>query len=233
MKSFRKWLLYSDAKAPLLVALACFLAVSAWLAWQEFDRVQTEKAKARAAAEEAARPKTPPQLDPVQGLGVLPYVERQLSPDTLIIPVDPFLPTYEALVVAGIGERNGPGARPLSREDWRERRRERRDPPPGGRRQPDDDWDDPRATPPGTVRQPATTALLKPRLTYNGFLQRPDGTFAPLFHDNTDKSRKFAAAGSEIHGVKVLSADKNLARVQTPDGTVHDLKLGDGVDLPQ
>lgn len=245
MNRLWKWLLHSDAKAPLLVALPCFIAVCGWLGWQEFDRFRAARADAQAEAEEASSQKTTPSFDPVEGLGILPYVTNQLSPDTLVIPVNPFLPTFEALVLAGLGGKED--ARPLTREEWRDRQRQRderrreeeRRHGPGGWGRPggggqggqggggggDDDWGDPRA-PKANPAQPT------PRLTYCGFMQRPDGRFAPLFHDSSDKSNHFAAPGGVIHGVKILSADKNGASVQSSDGAMRDLKLGDGVDLP-
>ena len=240
MNRLWKWLLHSDAKAPLLVALPCFIAVCGWLGWQEFDRFRTERAEARAEAEELARPKAPPTFDPVEGLGILPYVTNQLSPDTLVIPVNPFLPTFEALVLAGLGSKDD--ARPLTREEWRERQRQRDDRRrdeerrggPGGlggqagraHRIVIDEWDDPRA-PKTDPAQP------KPRLTYCGFMQRPDGRFAPYFKHNLVQGGTFAAEGGSAHGLKIVSATKDGAKLQMPDGSIHELALGQSVDLPQ
>ncbi len=239
MNSLWKWLLHSDAKAPLLVALPCFIAVCGWLGWQEFDRFRTERAEARAEEEELARPKTPPTFDPVEGLGILPYVTNQLSADTLVIPVNPFLPTFEALVLAGLGGKEDT-ARPLTREEWRERQRQRDERQReerhhgqgggwGGHNQNQgggDGWDDPRA-PKDPGVQP------KPRLTYCGFMQRPDGRFSPYFEHNLVKGGTFAAEGGSAHGVKIISATKESAKVQMPDGSIRELALGQSVELPQ
>lgn len=238
MNRLWKWLLHSDAKAPFLIALACFLVVCGWLGWQEFARMRAERAEAAAEADEAAKPREPAKLDPIESIGVLEYVEDQLASDTLIIPVNPFHPTFEALVLADGIDAKG---KPLGREEWRERQRQRegREHGQGGgggwRQQPPrDDWGDPRAPKqqPGGGQQQQQPQI-KPKLSYNGFMQRPDGRYAPLFFDNTDKSNHFAASGGEIHGVKILAADKDGARVQMPDGSFRDLKLGDSVELPQ
>lgn len=93
MEQFWKWLMKADAKGLFVASLALLAGVTAW--WG----VDFARAPKRAAAEAAAKPPPAPlELAEFKPIGVIGFVSNQFSPETLIVPVNPFHPTFEAIV---------------------------------------------------------------------------------------------------------------------------------------
>ncbi len=218
MERFWKWLLRTDAKAPFLIALALFLIVAGWRAWVDFSP------KTEAPAPVAGK-RPPPTLEPVQGLGVLGYVSNQLAAEALIIPVNPFRPTFEAMVRSQL-DKTPPTRPPVAVPEANDTTK----PNPFAHLNPNQTRPprDPR-NPNRGERPPVAPAV--PALTFRGVFQRPDGRYAALLHDNTIPGNTFVAAGATIHGITVVAADMERIQLQLPGGEIRELPLGGNVTL--
>ena len=138
------------------------------------------------------------------GLGVLAVVSNQFAAEALVVPVNPFRPAIEDLIARPATAAVAAVAIPTNRV-----------------RRP---W--------FTRVQAATSAPAIPTLTYKGYFQRPDGTFAAHFHDSSANGARFLAPGGSLHEMALVSADTRAARVRLPDGSERDLAIGDAVTLP-
>lgn len=92
MDKFWKWLMKTDAKALFGVSLALLAGV---LCWCVFDQIRTSR---RPKAPEPSGNEVELPVVKQRTIGILDFVEEQFSPDTLIVPVNPFHPTFEEIV---------------------------------------------------------------------------------------------------------------------------------------
>ena len=101
MEKFWKWLMKADAKGLFVASLLLLGGVTAW--WG----VDLVRAPRRTAAEAANKTvdTTPPDLAAFKPIGVIGFVSNQFAPETLIVPVNPFHPTYEEIVKALVRQR--------------------------------------------------------------------------------------------------------------------------------
>jgi hypothetical protein len=93
MEQFWKWLMKTDAKALFGVSLAVLAGVLCWCAFEQIrgSRQPAAPMPSGGGADgggESAAPR----------IGILDFIEEQFSPDTLIVPVNPFHPTFEEIV---------------------------------------------------------------------------------------------------------------------------------------
>lgn len=93
MERFWKWLMKMDAKKIFLLSLALFIAVAAWRAYDIVQLLQ----KGDDSVLANAKPK-PADFAKYQPIGIIGFVSNQFSPDTLIVPVNPFHPSFEEIV---------------------------------------------------------------------------------------------------------------------------------------
>ncbi len=94
MKSAFEPLLRANAKAFAIVAGAVFVVTLAWATHTEIAASRT----ASRPSDDSSRPAPPPSFPEHEPLGILAYVEGQLSPgaDGSHLPVDPFCPPVDA-----------------------------------------------------------------------------------------------------------------------------------------
>lgn len=249
MEQFWKWLMKADAKGLFVASLALLAGVTAW--WG----VDFARAPKRAAAEAAAKPPPAPlELAEFKPIGVIGFVSNQFSPETLIVPVNPFHPTFEAIVkvlvrqsengIITIADKDGrpvevhfengvlvdsrgtPVASPFQRDTTPRQ--------PGQTRQQQAQGNPPpqRWTPPQNVRpRPKTEApppKPKPQLSFKGMMQRPDGSFASYVSIKTDKTQgRFVKVGDRLGDATVTASGRDGIELTFNDGTRTTLGIGD------
>ncbi len=96
MEKFWKWLMKTDAKGLFVASLVLLGGVTAW--WG------VSLARPPRGGNDAQTAKTPEttslELAAFKPIGVIGFVSNQFAPETLIVPVNPFHPTFEAIVKA-------------------------------------------------------------------------------------------------------------------------------------
>lgn len=218
MDHFWKWLMRMDARGIFLLSLLLFLLVAGWRGWVAFRPAPPAKPASAVAGEM-------PQLPPFRPLGLIDYVSSQFLAEALVVPVNPFRPTFEAMISqqaseairnlqAGLEPGVVSGNPPI-------RIRQRR----------------PGATNAPPVRAPVTpTAVASsppppPTLTYRGMFQRPDGTIAAFLHDSARGGGRFVAVGDTLYGAAVAAVYKGGITLLLSDGSARTLAEGDALTL--
>lgn len=199
-----KWLMHADAKALFFGAVILFV-VAGVVAWLRYGREAVPQREPPAAG-----PSVATEVPTNRDLGVLEFVTNQLSADAATAPVCPFRPDIDTMFAHQAG---GTAASGMTNQH-----RVHGDPFAKLR--------------PHHADTPAAPAI--PVLAYRGYFQRPDGTYAALFHDSVDDSSKFFTPGTDavLRGVSLLAADRHAAKVRLPSGETKDLAIGDTITLP-
>ncbi len=215
MEKFWKWLLKADAKGLFVASLLLLGGVSAW--WS-VDFVAASRGK---AAEAAPGPSSETQkLESYEPIGIIGFVSNQFAPETLIVPVNPFHPTFEAIVRA-LSRRKDSAFLVGGFDDSF-----RRDPIMHAKRypRPDSAQDDrPSSRKPIVTRRPP-----KPQVSFAGMMQRPDGSFAAFLSIRTDKNHsRFVAEGDRLGNATVTDSGREGVELAFPDGTRTLLRIGD------
>lgn len=226
MDTLWKWIMHLNAKAICLLAVLLFFATAAWCGFKyiiPFEPFQ----------DGGAQPPAPTQATE---LGILAVVSNQLTAETLSIPTDPFRPTLEAIFTneteriaflkalkaaqaAAAGLTTGGGAGAAGADGKKE------DPFAHLRKKPD-------AVPDGALVDAAGRPMVIPKLAFLGFVQRPDGTKAAMFHDSVEDSTIFYESGKQtVRGLEILNANVRQAEIRFPDGSIRKLDIGGSVEL--
>lgn len=210
-----------DARGIFIMSVVVLLAVTAW---RVMDVVELRRDDQARAEESALNQNVNPKLDPYNPIGVIGFVSNQFASETLVVPVNPFHPSFEDMVsqvrvvngtnvvivttrsgnsyiVPADGEGQGQGGIIQARPNQ---------PAPG---QPPPTWGRPgwRQVPPGNNRggirgfNPGKKNV--PYVVFGGFIERPDGVYAP-YVKSTLTGGRFLAKGDFIHGAVVTSAGK-------------------------
>ena len=215
-----KWIMRLNAAAFCLAAALFFMGVAGFCAWQYTHPP--------APVKDGGDGK-PPELVPAWAIGTLDFVTNQLTAEALVIPVDPFRPTIEAIFTneteraaflkalkaaqaAAAGIAGGASAAGAKKEDPFAHLRKK-------------------AAVPGGLVGPNGKPMVIPKLSFMGFFQRPDGKQAALFYDSAENTTVFYDAGKQIHGVDILGANVREAEIRFPDGTTRKLEIGGSVEL--
>ncbi len=219
MDKLWKWIMRLNAKAFCLVAVLFFVGVAAYCAW-----LYTHPP---APIQDGHGGSRPPEATPAWTIGTLDFVTNQLTAETLVLPIDPFKPTIEAILTnevertaflkalkaaqasaAGIaGGNTAAGTSADTKKDPFAHLRKK-------------------AAVPGGLVGPDGKPLVVPKLYFEGFLQRPDGTRVAMFRDSTENTTIFYEPGKKVHGVEILSANVREAELRLPNGTTRTLKIG-------
>jgi len=169
--------------------------------------------------------KTPELIEPPE-ITLMDFVSNQLVSTSLIVPVDPFRPTIEAIFTnaaeraafiaalkkakeeaTGVGGgKDGKKADPFAHLRKKEKV-------------------------PGQEVGPSGRPMITPNLTYTGYFKRPDGTEVAVFHDSVDKTSQFYDQGNKVRGVDIIGADLKNASLRMDDGSTREIKIGDSVQL--
>lgn len=223
MDTLWKGIMRLNAKAFCLLAMLFFAGVAGFCFWQY-----------RHPAEPIRDHDSGPLPEPpaVVTIGLLDFVTNQLTAETLVMPVDPFRPTIEAIftneveraaflkalkaaqaAASGISAATGGASTAAKAKENPFAHLRKKAPAPGG------------------LIGPDGTPLIIPKLTFVGFFERPDGKKAALFHDSTEQSTAFYDSGKTVHGVEILSANIREVEIRFPDGTTRKLAIGSSVEL--
>lgn len=222
MDTLWKGIMRLNAKAFCLLAMLFFAGVAGFCLWQY--RHPAEPIRDHDSA-------PPPEPPAAVTIGLLDFVTNQLTAETLVMPVDPFRPTIEAIftneveraaflkalkaaqtAASGISAATGADAAGKAKENPFAHLRKK-------------------APVPGGLVGPDGTPLIIPKLTFVGFFERPDGKRAALFHDSAEQNTVFYDSGKAVHGVEILSANVREAEIRFPDGTTRKLEIGTSVEL--
>ncbi len=244
MERFWKWLMKMDAKRIFLLAMALLVAVTAWRA---YDIVRLHK-KGDDSVLANAQSK-PADFAKYQPIGIIGFVSNQFAPDTLVVPVNPFHPSFEEIVRSIVTQggtnlvvftRRGGGTsliplppgqnrpvlvdengRPVQGPFQRPAQSQ------GGQRP---GFGFPRSG--GRAQQPAGQQDApkgpppKPRVAFRGMMQRPDGQFASYISDTGGGSR-FVVVGDRVHDATVMESGKEGILLKRDNGVYIHLGLGD------
>ncbi len=167
-----------------------------------------------------------PELSPGWEITLLDFVSNQTASSSLIIPVDPFRPTIEAIFTNAAERAAFLAALKKAKENAA-----------GVAKGTDAKKEDPfahlrkKAKVPGQQLGPGGKPMITPKLTYMGFIKRPDGTEAAMFYDSVNKTTIFYDEGNKVHGVDIVSADLKTASLRMDDGSTRALKIGQSVEL--
>ena len=224
MDRFWKWLMRTDARSIFVVSLLLFIGVAGWRVW-----VALNPPPEPVAAQPA--PAAPVKLSAFKPLDVINLVSNQFRAQALVVPVNPFRPTFEAMVrnpasgdleavVSGAASGGGEGSPPVQ-ADGPSQGGDRR----GGRRGPGQRGKaaDPAGTAPAATPGGGTPPT--PKFAFRGMLQRPDGQVA-AWVSGTAGGSGFIAAGDTFHGFSVVGATAERVTLRKADGTERVLERG-------
>ena len=216
MTSLWKGIMHLNAKAFCFTMLLACAAVAAYCGF----KINTPPEPIRDGTDKV------PELSQACEITLLDFVSNQLSSSSLIIPVDPFRPTIEAIFTNAAERAAFLAALKKAKENaaglTKEKGAKKKDPFAHLRK---------KAKVPGQKLGPGGKPMMTPVLTYMGFIKRPDGKQAAMFYDSANKTTIFYDEGKEVHGVNIVSADLKTASLRMDDGSTRNLKIGQSVDL--
>lgn len=244
MERFWKWLMKMDAKRIFLLAVALLAAVTAW---RGYDIVQLHK-KGEDSVLAKAKAK-PADFAKYQPIGIIGFVSNQFAPDTLVVPVNPFHPSFEEIVRSIVSQggtnivvftRRGGGTSLIPLPPGQNRPvlvDANGRPVQGPFQRPQEGGQRPRTAllRPGNRPQASSGATQdngpegpppKPQVAFRGMMQRPDGQFASYISDTKGPSR-FVVVGDRVHDAIVKESGKDGILLKRDNGTYVHLGLGD------
>ena len=253
MEKFWKWLMKADAKGLFVASLLLLGGVTAW--WG----VDLVRAPRKAANDSAADTKKeqPLELAEFKPIGVIGFVSNQFAPETLIVPVNPFHPTFEAIVkelgrhsdngIITIVDKDGNTrevhfdkngvlvdsrgnavATPFQR-DLTQRQPGQGGQQPGGQRHFGQMpfWQRGQGVRPQPQPQTAPPKP-KPQVSFKGVMQRPDGAFAAYVSIKAEKTQgRFVKVGDKLGSATVTASGRDGIELTFDDGTKATLGIGD------
>ncbi len=248
MEKFWKWLMKADAKGLFVASLLLLGGVTAW--WG----VDLARAPRKATDAIVNKPDEtqPLMLAAFKPIGVIGFVSNQFAPETLIVPVNPFHPTFEAIVkelvrhsengIITIVDKDGnirevhfdnTGALVDSKGNTIlnpfQRDLTQRQPGQSGQR--------PSAQSPfgqqhngaRPQQQPRpATQKPKPKVAFKGVMQRPDGAFAAYVSIKAERTQgRFVKVGDKLGNATVTASGRDGIELTFEDGTKTTLGIGD------
>jgi len=191
MNGFWKWLMKTNARLVFMCALVALIGAGAYWGWQLTHPIDV---KPFMAAGTKKKSKT--------DLGLLGFVNRQLSPDLYALPGNSFLTpgTPERMYV-----------------------KTERPPPPAER--PPKEIVKPPPPPPPPVKPPPPPPPPPVKLTYKGIMKR-EGMQKAWIMDSESKKSSFYDVGEKIFGATLDSMTMTEAHITLPNGTSLELKFG-------
>jgi len=204
-----------NAKAFCLIALVLLCATGGWCVYQINTPLEPIK-DGTGKLPDAPEPWT---------IGILDFVTDQLVGNDLSVPITPFGWSKEGLLGKTIqdliNERNAPrgqggpgGVNVAGRIPGG----------PGGNNRPGG---------PGAGAADTGPKMITPKITFNGFMKRSDGSRVAMFSDSSDKSTIFYEPGKKVHGIEILGADMKEAQIRYADGTEATITIGGSIELPE
>ncbi len=247
MEKFWKWLMKADAKGLFVASLLFLGGVTAW--WG-VDLVRAPRKAANASAADTGK-EQPLELSDFKPIGVIGFVSNQFAPETLIVPVNPFHPTFEAIVKALVRQSEN-GIITITDKDGQQRevhfengilvdskgtpvaapfQRDLTPRQPGqgsqkaGGQTPSflQKQDGPRPQQP----RPAPPKP-KPQVSFKGVMQRPDGSYAAYISIKAERTQgRFVKVGDKLGNATVTASGRDGIELTFDDGTRTTLAIGD------
>ncbi len=169
--------------------------------------------------------KAPELIQPPE-ITLLDFVSNQLASSSLVIPVDPFRPTIEAIFTNAAERAAFIAALKKAQEEatglTKDKDAKKKDPFAHLRK---------KEKVPGQKTGPGGRPMITPNLTYQGFIKRPDGTEAAMFYDSVNKTTHFYDEGNKVRELDIVNADLKNAALRMEDGSTRSLKIGETVQL--
>lgn len=232
MEKFWKWLMKMDARGIFVISVVLLLAAGTWSA---YTIIHADDKAVEVVA--PARTTVPLKFNSYQPVGVIGFVSNQFAAETLVLPINPFHPTFESIVRSIIAKggtqelkipgRHGQIVAPRSDQKGGQvagsRSATAAGKKSGGSRGAS------RATGrPGTSGSGGKGAGARPdpAISFKGMMQRPDGQFAAYIYDN-ERGAKFVVVGDKVRNAKVLRSGKDGVELEFPNGLRVSLGLGD------
>ena len=205
MKRVWKWIMHLNAKVFCGIAALFFLGTVGYSMYQ----YMTPPEPIREGTGEMPAVSAPLEI------GALAFVASQLAGDDITVPVDPFLPLAEELIRAGVTPTQARNSQPGGRGGTGTL---------AGGGKGGGNAGDGTGAPPGVK-------MVTPKISFLGFFKRPDGVRAALFSDSSNNSTFFYSPGKTVHGIEILGADMQGAKVRFPDGSEGTIPIRCSVEL--
>ena len=253
MEKFWKWLMKADAKGLFVASLLLLGGVTAW--WG-VDFVRAPRKAANASAADTGK-EQPLELSAFKPIGVIGFVSNQFAPETLIVPVNPFHPTFEAIVKALVRQSEN-GIITITDKDGRQRevhfengilvdshgnavaapfQRDLTPRQPGqggqqaGHQHPDGRipfWQRNQGERPQPQQPRPAPPKPKPQVSFKGVMQRPDGSFAAYVSIKAGNTQgRFVKVGDQLGNATVTASGRDGIELSFDDGTKTTLAIGD------
>lgn len=211
MESLWKWLLRANARTVFLGAVVGLCAVTMGWAYREMF-------PSAYAFDLSARRHAPVNRE---SIGLLTFLERQLSSEFSVVPRSPFF-SYDP-----------PAVRP-------DPKRTAVKPPPETPAAPAVPEKSPGGEPTPAAAVPAGRTAPRPRApdkpplvaTYRGMLKRPDGKTLALIYDSLSGKTRFHNVDDGMFGLRVRNIGPGGLEVTGPHDTAIRMMLGKPVELP-
>ncbi len=229
--AFWKWLMRMDARGIFILSLVLFLATVGWWGWRAFR--PDDRAPVVPVAEGES-----PKLPSLKPLGIVHFVSNQFAPRALVVPLNPFRPTYASIISnldsqayqelrAATEQSDGPASL-----RWANFLRQRRGSDEGGRQGTPARTAD--GTQPNRQATPQTGAAGEPpppSLTFRGMFERPDGKVAAYLFDSVRRAGHFVTRGERIYNLEVMEVRQKKITFKMPDDTLAILNPGETITV--
>ena len=199
MEALSKWLMKTNARLVFICTVIALIGASAYWFWQisrPLDMSVDFPVKAN--------------KDPLTSLGLLGFVNRQLSPESYALPGNSFL-------TPGTPERlynRAPVTPPATNIIVKA------DPPPKPKPKPE----------PKPKPKPKVPPV---QVTYRGIFKKTDGTKTALIEDSRTARKSFYEVGENISGATVEDIGDSSLQLKMPGGKVVELSFGEAVSISE
>lgn len=228
MEKFWKWLMKMDARGIFVVAVVLLLAAGTWSA---YTIVHADDVVAETAV--PSRPSVPLQFNEYQPIGVIGFISNQFAAETLVLPINPFHPTFESIVRTYVSKGGSDPLTVYGRQGQvvaPKKHAGKKSADAGEGLSGNPHFRDGEAIMPIDAVQPQRSgdlvALPEPTISFKGMMQRPDGQFAAYLLDS-EEGAFFVVVGDKVRNAKVVSSGKDGVELEFPNGLRVALGLGD------
>jgi len=199
MENFKRWLMKTNARVVFVCSLLALLVAIGYWTWLLIKPIGVEIPLPTRISNKS-----------LASLGLLGFVNQQLSPDAYALPDNSFLtPGTPERVYHRIDQ---PPVKPPPIK-----------PPP--------------VKPPPVKPPPIKPPSIKPppappvTITYMGIFKKTDGRKVAWIKDSRTKSRAFYDIGDDIFGATLENITATSVQIRHPDGTTTELLFGKSVPI--
>ena len=195
MENFKKWLMKTNARVVFVCALLALLVAIGYWAWVLITPIGVETPLPKRINEQS-----------LTSLGLLGFVNQQLSPDAYALPDNSFLtPGTPERVYHRVKQ---PVKPPVKRPPRKK--------PPQVKQIP--------IKPPKPYASPV-------RITYRGIFKKTDGRKVAWIENSKTKGKAFYDIGDNVFGATLENITATSAQIKNPDGTSTELLFGKSISI--